>query len=58
MEKDKRLMETSWGERLTEGETASCSDWVMLSKSLVQFSVDGWSCVCSPYLPGAKLWWR
>ena len=26
MEKDKRLMETSWWERLTEGETGSCSD--------------------------------
>ena len=26
MEKDKRLMEGSWRERLTEGETGSCSD--------------------------------
>ena len=26
MEKDKRLMEASWRERLTEGETGSCSD--------------------------------
>ena len=26
MEKDKRLMEASWWERLTEGETGSCSD--------------------------------
>ena len=26
MEKDKRLMEASWWERLTEGETESCSD--------------------------------
>ena len=46
MEKDKRLMETSLWERLTEGETGSCSDgW--LSKSLIQFSVDGWGCVPS-----------
>ena len=27
----------------------------MLSKSLIQFSVDGWSCVPSSYLPVAKL---
>ena len=26
MERDKRLMEASWWERLTEGETGSCSD--------------------------------
>ena len=37
-------MEASWWERLTEGETGSCSDgWAMLSKSLIQFSVDGCS---------------
>ena len=29
----------------------------MLSKSLILFSVDGWSCVPSLYLPGAKLRW-
>ena len=34
----------------TEKETGSCSDKLgaMLSKSLIQFSVDGWSCV--PFL--------
>ena len=49
MEKDKRLMEAPWWERLTEGETESCSDGrAMLSKSLIQFSVDGWGCV--PFL--------
>ena len=48
MEKDKRLMEAPWWERLTEGETESCSDGrAMLSKSLIQFSVDGWGCVSS-----------
>ena len=48
MEKDKRLMEASYWERLTEGETGSCSDgWAMLSKSLIQFSLYGWSCVPS-----------
>ena len=30
----------------------------MLSKPLIQFSVDGWSCVPSLLLPGAELWWR
>ena len=48
MEKDKRLMEAPWWERPTEGETESCSDGrAMLSKSLIQFSVDGWGCVPS-----------
>ena len=48
MEKDKRLMETSWCERLTEGKILSCSHWLaMLSKTLIQFSVDGWDCVPS-----------
>ena len=33
---------------LTDGETGSCSDgWAMLSKSLIQFSVDGQGCVSS-----------
>ena len=33
---------------LTEGEPGSCSDgWAMLSKSLIQFSVDGQGCVSS-----------
>ena len=32
----------------TEGETESCSDGkAMLSKSLIQFSVDGWGCIPS-----------
>ena len=48
MEKDKRLMEASWWERLTEGETGSCLiGGAMLSKSLIQFSVDGQGCVPS-----------
>ena len=42
MDKDKRLMEASGWERLTEGETGCCFDGAMLSKSLIQFSVDGW----------------
>ena len=45
MEKYKRLMEASLWERLTEGETGSCSDVRdVLNKSLIQFSFDGWSC--------------
>ena len=43
--KEKRLMEVSWWERLTVGETGSCSDgWGILSKSLIQFSVNGRGC--------------
>ena len=30
----------------------------MLSKSLIQFSVDGWSYVPSLLFSWAKLWWR
>ena len=57
MDKDKRLMEASWWERLTEGETESCSDWWgLLSKSFIQFSVAGWSCVPSLLFTWAKLW--
>ena len=41
-------MESSQWEGLTVGETWSCPmDGAMLSKSLNQFSVDGWSCVPS-----------
>ena len=46
--KDKRLREASWWGRLTVMETGSCSvGGAMLSKSLIQFSVDGWGCVPS-----------
>ena len=39
-------MEASWWERLTEGETGSCSDgWGHAQK--IQFSLDGWGCVPS-----------
>ena len=41
-------MEASRWQKLTEGETGSCSvGWAMLSKSLIQFSVDGQGCVPS-----------
>ena len=56
MEKDKRLMEASWWESLTEGENGSCSDG--LSKSLIQFSVDGWNCVPSLETHSSILAWR
>ena len=46
-EKDKRLMEASWWERLPEGELGLVlMGGAMLSKSLIQFSVDG----CVPSL--------
>ena len=51
MDKDKRLMDASWWERLSVGETGTCSDCrdcrTMLSKPLIQFSIDGWGCVPS-----------
>ena len=39
-------METPWWERLTELDLFLMSR-AMLSKSLIQFSVDGWGCVPS-----------
>ena len=45
---DKRLMEASLWERLTDGETGSCSDGQDHGQYiLIQFSVDGWGCVPS-----------
>ena len=49
MQKDRRLIKAFWWDRLTEGGTGSfLMGRTMLSKSLIQFSVDGWSCV--PFL--------
>ena len=45
MEEGKRLMEASWWESLTKGETGSCSDGQ--GHALIQFSVDGQGCVPS-----------
>ena len=48
MKKDKRLMEASWWERLTEGKLGLVLiGRALLSKSLIPFSVDGWGCVLS-----------
>ena len=48
MDKDKKLMEDSWWDRLTEGELGLVlMGGAMLSKSLIQFSVDGQGCVPS-----------
>ena len=48
MEKDKRLMEASWWERLTEGDLALVlMSEAMLRKSLIQVFVDGLICVPS-----------
>ena len=42
------LMEASLWDRLTEGETGFVlMGGAMLSKSLIQFSIDGWGCVPS-----------
>ena len=47
-DKDKRIMEDSWWERLTVGKLGLVlMDGAMISKSLIQFSVDGQSCVLS-----------
>ena len=46
--KDKRLMEVSWQEKLTEGELGLVlMAGAMLSKSLIQFSFEGQGCVPS-----------
>ena len=48
MDKYKKLVEASSWERLTIEESGSCSDeWGHASKSLIQFSIDGWGCVPS-----------
>ena len=47
MDKDKRLMEASWWDRLKEKLGLVLMGGTLLSKSLIQFSVDGWSCVPS-----------
>ena len=44
MEKDKRLMEASEWERLTKGETGSCSDRFQIGKGVHQ------GCILSPCL--------
>ena len=48
MDKDKRLMKASWWERLTVGKLGLVlMGWAMLSKSLIQFFLDGEDCVLS-----------
>ena len=47
IEKDKRLMEPSWWERLRGNLGLVLMGGAMLNKSIIQFSVDGWSCVPS-----------
>ena len=50
MVKGKKLVEGFWWEGLAVGESGSCCDgWV--SKSLIQFSADGWDCVPSLSVP-------
>ena len=47
MEKEKRLMEASCWERLRGKLGLVLMGGAMLSKSLIQFSVEGWGCVPS-----------
>ena len=47
MEKDKRLMEASWWERLRGKLGIILMGGAMLSKSLIQLFVDGQGCVPS-----------
>ena len=48
MDKDKRLMEASWWRDWLRGKPCLVlMGRAMLSKSLIQFSVDGWGCVPS-----------
>ena len=48
MGKDKRLMVASYWERLTRGKLGLVlMGGAMLSKSLIQFPVDGWGCAPS-----------
>ena len=47
MEKDKRIMEPSWWERLREKLSLVLMGRVIISKSLIQFSLNGWGCVPS-----------
>ena len=59
MGKIKRRMVASCWERLTEGETGLVlMGRAMLSKSLIQFFVDGGAVFPPCYLPGRKLRWR
>ena len=61
MDKDKRFMEASWLQRLTQGKLGLVlMGGAMLSKFLIQLSVDGWGCVPSllfdlrPNCPGGN----
>ena len=48
MDEDEGLKEASGWEGPAMGKTGSCSGGkAMISKSLIQFSVDGWGCVSS-----------
>ena len=60
MNKDKRFMEASWWERLTVGETGSCSDGQGHAQQIFNPIFCWWAGLCSlPIVwPEAKLWWR
>ena len=54
MEKDKRLMEASWWERLTEGETGSCSDGWGHAQKIFNPVLCWWLELPPCYLPGSQ----
>ena len=60
MEKDKRFMEASWWERLTEGETESCSDGWGHAQQIFNpiFCWRAGLCSLPMVWSEAKLWWR
>ena len=59
MKKDKRLWKLPDGRDLLRGKLGLVlMGRAVLNKSLIQFFVDGWSCVSSLLFTGAKRWWR
>ena len=55
MDEDKRLVQASWWEGQAVGKTESCFDGQgLLSKSLIQFSANGWACVPSLLVVGPE----
>ena len=56
--KDKRLMDAFWWERLIFVKTGFVlTGRAVLSKCLIQFSLDEWACSLPVVWPETKLWW-